>query len=108
VVASAAPFQRIAVSGTKFVHVTFSVVDCDPAGIVCGRTWVMLGVGAVAGVASCCVGLGEQPRLKRKTEKLALFAIFLDILPKMDLRIKSTCQSQILRPVRSGLSGSLG
>ena len=48
VVVSGAPFQRMAAWVGKFVPETFSVVDCEPALMVCGETWVM------ARVAICC------------------------------------------------------
>ena len=38
VVAIAVPFQRMAAWAGKFVPVTFSVVDCEPALMVWGRT----------------------------------------------------------------------
>ena len=55
VVAIAAPFQRMAAWAGKFVPVTFSVVDCEPALMVCGETWV------IAGVADCCCCDGDCP-----------------------------------------------
>jgi hypothetical protein len=62
VVASAAPFQRMAACVGKFVPVTFRVMVCEPAVMVFGRTAVMLGVAAVCWVAVCTVGPDAQPR----------------------------------------------
>ena len=62
VVVSGAPFQRIAAWVGKFVPVTFSVVDCEPALMVWGRTWVMLGVATCCCADDCPVVPDAQPR----------------------------------------------
>jgi hypothetical protein len=82
VVATAAPFQRMAAWVGKFVPVTCNVVLGEPAVIVCGRTRVMLGFAASCAVEACCV-VEEQPRIFRKREKLALNAMALKTLPKI-------------------------
>ena len=51
VVANGVPFQRMAACAGKFVPMTLRVMACEPAVIVFGRTWVILGV-----AADCCVG----------------------------------------------------
>jgi hypothetical protein len=59
--------------------------------MVCGRTWVMLGVAADCCVAVCC-RLDPQPTQKRKKEKLALVATVFNNLPKIHPKKNQACQ----------------
>jgi hypothetical protein len=58
-----APFQRMAAWVGKFVPVTLRVIVWEPAAMVCGETWLILGVSATGccGVADCVV-FDAQPR----------------------------------------------
>jgi hypothetical protein len=62
VVATAAPFQRMAAWVGKFVPVTLIVMVWEPAEMVCGETWLILGVSATGVGVVFCVRFDPQPR----------------------------------------------
>ena len=63
--------------------------------MVCGRTWVMLGVVAACCELFCCVRLDPQPRQYKRKKKLKLVAIVFKDLPKIHPKENQTCQPKI-------------
>jgi hypothetical protein len=78
------PFQRMTAALVKFVPVTLRVWVWEPAGIVCGVTWLMLG-------AAGPVMPEPQPRQKMMRVMLTLAAIVLITFPKLHPEENQTC-----------------